>query len=393
MDFFQFGKYTTPLLIGFLQGLVFSGLLLQRAGREDRLSDKLMALLLVLCCAHIAQYMLGFGGWYDSHDERTTFMFYFPFHNYLLLGPVVYFYFLSLTNQSFRFKKKDILHFIPGLLWIGIFIFSFLYDIVWIHWIRGRILPDFYGTRGLFGVALQGTIRDIFTLLGLISFYVYLIFTVRLYRRYRQYIIDNFSDTEPIRHNWLRNILYLLVLGLTIQWLFLVVSQFVPFSYTQYWNSHLVVAVMIYVVSISAYISTTKIPSQLAFQPAGSAHEAPLVEDDFPELPQWKSRLEQFMEKERPYLDPNLTLGQLARQLRTNSSVLSRVINQGFAQNFNDFINSYRVAAVAERFKQGDHERLTLLSIALDCGFNSKATFNRAFKKFTGKSPREMISS
>lgn len=391
MDFFYFSQYSSLLLIGFVQGLVFSGLLMYRAWREDRLSDRLMALLLLLCCAHIAQYMLGFGGWYDSHDSRTTFMFYFPFHHYLLLGPTLYFYFLSLTNRAFQFRKKDLWHFVPGLIWIGIFLLSFFSDVVFSHWIKGRELPDFYGTRGPWGIALQSTVRDVFNILGLISFYIYLIFTFRLYRQYRQYIIQNFSDTENIRHHWLRNMLYVLIIGLTVRWIFFILSNVFDFSYIQYWNSHFVIAVMIYIVSITAFITTTRLPHQLAFQPQDSTTPKAVTDNNFPELSEWKNKLERWMKEEQPYLNANLTLGELAKQLRTNTSVLSRVINQGYEQNFNDFINSYRVATVEQRLKNGDHKQLTLLSIALDCGFNSKATFNRAFKKFTGKSPREML--
>lgn len=384
------GPYTVPLLIGFLQGVVFAGLLFSRSRREDRLSDQLMAILLLLCCAHIAQYMLGFGGWYDSHDARTTFMFYFPFHNYLLFGPVLYFYFRSLSNRSFQLKRWDYLHFVPGLIWISFFVIGFGYDVVYLHWIEGEPLPDFYNTRGTVGIFMQSVIREIFSFFGLISFYVYLIFTVRLYQRYRQYITDYFSDTEHIRHNWLRNLLYTLIIGMTILWLFQVAALFIDFSYVQFWNSHLVVAIMIYVASIAAYVSTMQLPPELAFEPVAPATAAAEPEL-LPDLDRWKLRLEEWMEKEKPYLQPTLTLSELAGQLGTNTSILSRVINQGFQQNFNDFINSYRVAAVQERLKKGDHEYLTLLSIALDCGFNSKATFNRAFRKFTGRSPREMI--
>lgn len=389
MALFEFNQYSAPLLIGLVQGMVFAGLLLRRSWRKDRHSDQLMAFLLVLCSAHIAQYMLGFGGWYDAHDARSTFMFYFPFHNYLLLGPTIYFYFLSLTNHAFRFNKRDLLHFLPGILWISFFAVGFVYDVVYLHWLQGEELPDFFNTRGVFGIFMQGYIRDIFSVLGLISFYAYLIFTVRLYRRYRLYIIDNFSDTEPIRHNWLRNLLYTLIGGLTVLWIFQILSVFIDFSYAQFWNSHLAVAIMIYVVAVSAYISTNQLPPQLAFEPSSTPNNSSLPET-LPDLDNWKIKLEQWMESEKPYLEPELTLSELAKQLQTNTSILSRLINQGFQQNFNDFINSYRVAAVKQRLEKGDHKRLTLLSIALDCGFNSKATFNRAFKKFTGKSPREM---
>jgi AraC-like DNA-binding protein len=67
------------------------------------------------------------------------------------------------------------------------------------------------------------------------------------------------------------------------------------------------------------------------------------------------------------------------------------VINQGFRLNFNDLINQYRIEAVKQKLKAGEQKTQTLLGIAYDCGFNSKATFNRAFKKATGQSPKEWL--
>ena len=60
--------------------------------------------------------------------------------------------------------------------------------------------------------------------------------------------------------------------------------------------------------------------------------------------------------------------------------------------NFNDFVNEKRAEAVIEKLKNGEHISNTLLSIALDCGFNSKTTFNRAFKKHTGITPKQFIA-
>ncbi|MFM9911291.1 MAG: helix-turn-helix domain-containing protein, partial [Chitinophagaceae bacterium] len=65
--------------------------------------------------------------------------------------------------------------------------------------------------------------------------------------------------------------------------------------------------------------------------------------------------------------------------------------NQAFGLSFNDYINQYRVEAVLEKLRNGEQKRQTLLSIAFDSGFNSKATFNRAFKKSMGVSPKEWL--
>lgn len=108
------------------------------------------------------------------------------------------------------------------------------------------------------------------------------------------------------------------------------------------------------------------------------------------EMKQWRSRIERLM-SEGIYLDTDLTLKTMADRLGTNTSVLSRVINQGYGANFNDFVNTHRVEAVRRALDDGRHKTHTLPGIAQDCGFNSKATFNRAFKKHLKLSPSAYI--
>ena len=110
-------------------------------------------------------------------------------------------------------------------------------------------------------------------------------------------------------------------------------------------------------------------------------------------LEKLKVKLQNLMRDEKPYLESQITLTDLSRQIGVNSAVLSYTINNGFGKNFNDFINEFRIVAVKEKLTNGDAENSNLLGIAFDCGFNSKATFNRAFKKFTGVSPKEFQTS
>ncbi|MFD2786297.1 helix-turn-helix domain-containing protein [Hymenobacter rubripertinctus] len=69
--------------------------------------------------------------------------------------------------------------------------------------------------------------------------------------------------------------------------------------------------------------------------------------------------------------------------------LISFTVNQGFGRSFNDVVNGYRVAEVKRRLAAPDARRFTLLGLALECGFNSKTTFNRIFKQFTGQAPSE----
>ncbi|MBS1504779.1 MAG: ABC transporter permease, partial [Bacteroidetes bacterium] len=95
------------------------------------------------------------------------------------------------------------------------------------------------------------------------------------------------------------------------------------------------------------------------------------------------------MEANRYYEDPDLTLNALAEKLGLTIHELSRIINTALKKNFSDFINEYRVKAVIAKMQDPAYDRITLLGMALDAGFNSKATFIRVFKHLTGKKPAE----
>ena len=101
--------------------------------------------------------------------------------------------------------------------------------------------------------------------------------------------------------------------------------------------------------------------------------------------------LNEFMAKESPYRDKRLTKAQLATQMEWSELQLSNVLREGLQTSFNDFINTYRVNEVKECLKDPKNKDYTLLAIAEDCGFNSKTSFYRTFKRITGKTPSEYM--
>lgn len=395
---FNFHFYSVLLLIGFLQGIVYSILLFSRGFKEDKLSDKLLATLLVLISLHIAQYMLGFAGWYNNENGvalggYATFMFYFPFHNILWMGPLFYFYFRSLTNDDFAFNKKDAWHFLPGVIYCSIILFTFIVDIGYTKWFSQAELPFHFGTQGAWSDYRQDVIDNVFTRINTISFVIYLVLTFRIYKQYRQYLNDNYSDTEAIQFNWIRNILYLVIAGFIFEFLVDISSYFITYEgYKGKWNAYFGYAIMLYVISILGYNRMGKPVQKLDFVPNNSP-EVDKTVSETPEMDKYRTRLLALMTDQELYLQTDLTLKETALQLKTNASILSKVINSGFNQNFNDFVNSFRVEAVKKKIKSPDTKHLTLTAIAYECGFNSKATFNRAFKKFTKMSPREFMQT
>ena len=111
------------------------------------------------------------------------------------------------------------------------------------------------------------------------------------------------------------------------------------------------------------------------------------------DLADFVQRLTEYMKNDKPFLNPRLTLDDLAEGMHINLSTLSWVLHEGVGQNFYDYINRYRIDAFLTRIKQEKYKHYTFLAVAFESGFNSKTTFNRVFKKHMDKTPREYLGA
>lgn len=394
---FEFNFYSSLLLIFFVHGFVYAFLFFRKAWQNQSASDGWIGLYLVLCILYICPWMLGFAGWYDGRTclECRNFLFYMPTQHTLLMGPVVYFYVRTRLEPKFIFTRKSFLHLLPGILYVLWSIIVAVTDRVVLKTyflMDGENDPDF---------------QTWYQAAGLISFMVYLFMSLRFYNQYRQFIVQELSFADAISFQWVRNFLlaclayFLMTIGMEILNIF-----YDGLNYTGSWWYFLLFALTFYYIAINAYsnsVETRKVFELdfLRYQPQLMAPQAP-VEDAThevvestvkasDELKEWRSKVAALVADQYLYQDPELSLSQLARELNTNPSFLSRIINQGFGMNFNDYINQQRVAEVVARLEKGDQAQFTIMSMAYDAGFNSKATFNRAFRKFTGKNPSDYV--
>lgn len=108
---------------------------------------------------------------------------------------------------------------------------------------------------------------------------------------------------------------------------------------------------------------------------------------------EWLEKLTTLMKLEKPYRHPDLSVSDLADMLGTRPHVLSRVINDHYQKNFRDFVNAYRVEEFISLANMQQYKHYTFLALAQEVGFNSKSTFNLAFKKLTQQNPREYFKS
>lgn len=371
---------------------------------ETRL-DKWLATFLLLCILYISPWMVGFAGWYDNQPYRDI-LFYTPFQQLYFIGPVIFFYVQSLLNPSFRFRKKEWLHLIPGILYL-------LFSLVMVATDKVILKKYFFLANGE-----DPDFDTWYQLTGFASMLFYFVLSIRYYSLYKKLIVQVISYADVVMFRWVRNFLLAFLLILIIRISFYVGSLFMDTSYFSTWWYFLAFAIIFYYIAITGYANS--IETKIAFKPnlvsyrsalllnyfPSSLQNAPVTEDaDIIEiesepttqlatnevLKEWKEKLLTLMELEKLYEDPELSLTQVAKQLQSNPSFISKMVNQGFELNFNDFVNQFRIEAVKEKLQAGEQKKQTLLGIAFDCGFNSKATFNRAFKKFTSLSPKEWL--
>jgi len=391
MMVFELNNYSALLLLPFSQAVLFGILLICKTVDRFKISNLLLGIILLLISIKIAFWMLGFAGWYDSHDAYTSFMFYFPFNTFCLIGPLIYFYFLSATNQDFKFEKNHTYHLWLPIIWAAIILSKLSID--YIFYFPFPKTPDTqFGTKGPLA-EVDKTL--LFTLISYGSLIYYLILTFKSFHAYKQYAVQNLSSLENLDFIWLRNILLALGTGLVLMFVYQVINWITPLSYKTDWYSYMFLGILVYYLGIKGYMFQGSNKPALYFsQEVNKIDHDQLNEPKvLPDLAIHMKELTELLDQQKPYLIADLTLSRLASMMMLNSGLLSKVINVGYDLNFNDFINGYRIKEVISKIDNQQHKRVTLIGIALDSGFNSKATFNRAFKKQTGKTPLEYIKN
>ena len=356
-----------------LQGAIFAALLLFRYFKHKKTADFWLAVLLAVLCSSLITPFIGFANVYDRNQWLT----YFPFSIAYSYGVCIWFYVVNLTDSTRKFKRKDLLFFIPTAIYL-IFRFTlFARNLEFKVWFNENYYNPFADTI-IFVTEFAWNIALLY-------------FSIKHYKHYRKWLNENFSDTEKIKFDWLRNFLYVFTFVLILGAIFDFTDSFIfKLSYIQYFYFELILAFATYYLAIAGYLRSQTIELDFFSNEEPENRKSLLSEKELEKL---KVKLQNLMCDEKPYLEPQLTLTDLSRQIGVNSAILSYAINNGFGKNFNDFINEFRIVAVKEKLTNGDAENSNLLGIAFDCGFNSKATFNRAFKKFTGVSPKEFQTS
>jgi AraC-like DNA-binding protein len=387
------------LLLGAVQGFILAVLLWTNT-KGSRLSNRLLAMLIGLLA--LMSFAVGIP---IANRYVSLFLDLAPLYMVMPIGPLILFYTRSLLDPSFSLGQSERVQFLPIVLDWGAPL------IIWVFF-AGFLLglwPRQDGPSWGHAMNEYNTYVDI---PRWISITVYLFITRK---RLQQYTVAGKSspvEQQQLKLRWVRQFVHgksspVEQQQLKLRWVMQFVHVFLIFQVI--WFVHLVpylipefrnalldrfgwypvyipIALLIYWLGFKGYLHTrTNTLTSQTPKPAS------------PELPNETVRqvvhsLTNAMTNERLFLDPELTVEKVGQHTRLAPKIISAILNQHVGKNFNGFINEYRVEEVKGRLTNPAYGHLTLTGIAFDAGFNSQATFQRAFKQQTGLSPGEYVA-
>lgn len=372
--------YSTILLLGAAHGVFLSfALFAMRTGNRTAL--RLLALLTLAFAIDLAvNYLIG-----SRHLVRFPRLLFVESVAVFLYGPLLYFYVLALTSrEQWQMTWCHWLHFLPAVVSIVLLVPYFglsdasLVDMVY----AGRDVGSELGVWAVGKPIVDSTPRILIAAYLLLGFH-------RLAQHSRN-IRDQFSHIEHISLTWLRNLL------IAIGVLWVQYAAALAFGGVGPVENVLNIAIVVVVYTLG-YMGMRQ---PAIFTQRGNrvaADEEPRTDGqkyarsalDEESSAALMGELQALMAKDRPYLEPTLTLAQLAEKAGLSSNYLSQIINQQTGSNFFDYVNGHRVAAAKQVLADPDKARLSVLTVAMDAGFNSKSAFYTAFKHHAGVTPSD----
>lgn len=363
-------------LIGMAQSLFFMVIVLLK--KDKHLKDYLlMSFFFFIGCELTYRYLLKVNvAYYNSLVVLCDIIY------WAMFGPVLLFYIRSVINKSLKFKIQDLVHLIPLIIsLIAILKYSLNRN-------NYSSFIEYYNLQtGLIKVGL---------LIWEFTSAVYILYAIIILFKHRVRVKNYFSSIEKKKLSWL--------LFLTLGFAIYIYSSYVYWILRDVFDLHmkfkfidiLALLLTIYVFGLGIFgykqdgvffeNELSIINNDLENNRKPKYQKTGLTSDEKESL---NKKLVEVMQKEKPFLESEITINNLADQVGTSIHKLSQVINEEHKKNFFDFINSYRIDEVKKLLSDSTINDLKIESLAYDCGFNSKSSFYAIFKKHTHLTPTE----
>lgn len=359
----SFGPMSITLLICAVQGLLLAALL--SFGRVNRSANRWLALLISGATALLTPYIIGYAGVYASWPWLS----FAPLSYTLAFGPLLYLYTTTLIGAR---PARVWPHFVPVAVQFVAYAAVFPFPLPTKNW---------WNT-----IAHAPIIDPALDVAAVISIGAYSVAAYHRYRGYRMWLGENRTDGVDFEPTWIRNFLAALALT-TVVWAGFVIAKSIDPSrdYFDQFPLYVGFSVLVLYLGIGGWRQAeTLFPQQTSVAQLQPAEPAAPDRDWAAQGNVWLARIDD----EKLWRDPALTLAGLARILGTNTTYLSRGLGAAAGENFNAIINRRRVAELQRLLALRDEAR-DLLPLAFEVGFNSKASFNRAFRDLAGMSPSQ----
>lgn len=370
------------LIIATFNALFFAILILQK---KRTVHDKIMTAWLVYLGIYVGLYAVFSDVLFTKYQLFSA-----SFISLLLLhGPFLYLYISSLTNDKFQISWKNLIHFTPFVLFnLYIVLASFFPH--YAQKIRLDHSDNVHGTAYFF---------NLFLILTVLSGPVYILLTIRLFRKLDINIFNNFSVSKNVSLDWMRKLIYTFGVVWTVLLIFTTVHHVFGLFSWSFCTNGLFLSLSVFILLIGflglnqkeIFVQYPDKQIEYVIDEPKAKYATTLLKED--EMDDYIKKIEQYMDIEKPYLNADISLPELSERMNIPSHHLSRVINEKLNMNFFDFINQYRVEEVKSRIQDPQYVHLSILGIAFDSGFNTKSAFNRVFKKMTGMTPSEFKRS
>lgn len=330
-----------------------------KKGRKT--GNRIMVMLLILFGIQIT-YSFAFSNYayqYFMNWHKTLFMLR---QTALLIGPLIYLYLhASLKNRPLRLS--NLFHAIP---FVGVLIFLGFYYLKTDNFVIWDLSFKLYDT-------VQILLHNL----------VYIILSLITLRTYNYSIAGLFKNLKTSsRAGWFQFILF----GFIVLWV-VNLNSFATYMVIQkplwcaYTGSIFTLALFLFLNSVM-FLLLLKPEIYFIIE----KYKKTSVNEDIKH--KYRQTLIDFMDTKKPYLKPEITLEEVAKDMSVNSRILSQIINESFRNNFKCYINEFRIRESLRQLNDTGNKK-TILEILFDSGFNSKSVFYTEFKKRTGLTPQE----
>ena len=365
-----FNIWAVIILFGAGQGLFPSIYLFAKS--ENRDANKWLAFLLMAISLHLFEY----GADISGITLQYPFLLASTYPLLFCFGPFYFIYCHYLFDKNYKVSIKSILHFIPAFL-------------VLLMMLPFYMMPEDQKISFISNLKTNSNLKIpveqlVFMSIHVAQTVIYVYAAYKFIHKKEQELKEFSSDVLVVKKiNWLNTFSLYFAIWLLLYFLLVLVLTFINSFQIQ------VDYIMLLITSLSLYaIGYSAIQSPEIFKSFPDLDPIAIGIRNGNKFPELKQKLLQFMETNQPYLKSDLKISELADSLSVPYHQLSQLINDEFLVNFYDFINKYRVED-AKKLLIEDNRNYKILAIAYEVGFNSKATFNRVFKKFTNLTPSE----